>query len=322
MSNARNSFLYLTTVLIWGSTWLAIEYQLGVVSPEVSVVYRYAGAALLLFVWSLMRGLRLRFPLRSHGWFVLLGLLLFCVNYILAYRAQIYIPSALSAIIYSTVLWMNIANARLFFGTRSGPRVLFGALLGILGLVTLFAPQLAELFRSGDLSSGLLLGTGLALGGAFLSSLGSILSQAAQRAQLPIVQSNAWGMLYGAIFTAVVAAFLGRPFVFDPSPGYVISLAYLTVFGSVIAFGAYLTLIGRIGAHRAGYTTVAFPVIAILLSVLFEGLVLDWTMATGMALVLAGNLLVLRAKGDSNQKSPAPSVTFPCQGIRTSSRGL
>ena len=89
-----NMLLYVITVLIWGSTWLGIEFQLGVVEPEVSVAYRYAIAALLLFAWSMLRGLRLRFELRAHGWFVLLGLLLFCLNYILAYHAQVYITSA------------------------------------------------------------------------------------------------------------------------------------------------------------------------------------------------------------------------------------
>ena len=120
-----NAVLYVITVLVWGSTWLAIEFQLGVVAPEVSIVYRYAGASLLLFGWSRIRGLRLAFSLRDHGWFFLLGLLLFGVNYVLAYRAQIYISSALTAIAFSTMVWMNIINARLFFGVRAGRRVLF-----------------------------------------------------------------------------------------------------------------------------------------------------------------------------------------------------
>jgi len=107
------------------------------------------------------------------------------------------------------------------------------------------------------------------------------------------VQSNAWSMLYGGLFTGVIALVRGQSFTFDRSPGYILSLAYLTVFGSVIAFGAYLTLLGRIGAHRAGYATVMFPVVALLLSIIFEGLALDWTIIVGFALVLSGNLLVL-----------------------------
>ena len=113
-----NLALYVITVLIWGSTWYAIEFQLGTIAPEVSIVYRYAGASLLLFAWSRVRGLNLAFGLREHGWFLLLGLFLFGLNYILAYRAQIYITSALTAIAFSSIVWMNILNARLFFGVR------------------------------------------------------------------------------------------------------------------------------------------------------------------------------------------------------------
>ena len=108
----NNALLYLVTVLIWGSTWLAIEFQLGKVEPEVSIVYRYAAASALLFVWSLLRRLPLRFDASAHRRFALLGLLLFCGNYVLAYRAQLYITSALTAITFSTILWMNILNAR------------------------------------------------------------------------------------------------------------------------------------------------------------------------------------------------------------------
>ena len=127
----NNSILYTITVLIWGSTWLAIEYQLGVVEPEVSIAYRYAAAALVLFAWCWFRGLPLRFGAKDHAYFVLLGLLLFCLNYIFAYRAQVHITSALAAIAFSTMLWMNIILSRIIFGTRVTLNVLAGALLGV-----------------------------------------------------------------------------------------------------------------------------------------------------------------------------------------------
>lgn len=287
-----NAILYVITVLVWGSTWYAIEFQLGVVAPEVSIVYRYAGASLLLFAWSRYRGLNLAFGLRQHGWFVLLGLLLFGLNYVLAYRAQIYITSALTAIAFSTIVWMNIVNARLFFGVRAGREVLLGSLLGITGICTLFAPQIGEL----TLTDAVFFGSTLAVVGALVASLGNMVSQAAQARSLPIIQSNAWGMLYGAVLTAIIAGVEGHEFVFDWSVGYVTSLAFLTVFGSIVAFGAYLTLLGRIGAHRAGYAMVMFPVVALVLSMLFEDLKLDGTIILGTALVLAGNLFVLRSK--------------------------
>jgi drug/metabolite transporter (DMT)-like permease len=284
-----NALLYVVAVLIWGSTWLAIEFQLGVVAPEVSIVYRYLGASGILFFWCKIRGLNLSFNLKHHQWFALMGLLMFCLNYMLAYRAQIYITSALSAIAFSSMLWMNIINSRLFFGARISARIYSGAALGIAGIAVLFGPRIGEI----SLSDGVFFGSVLAVAGALMASFGNMASQAAQKAKLPVVQSNAWSMLYGGVMTMILALLEGHEFNFDPSVEYITSLAYLTVFGSVIAFGAYLTLLGRIGAHRAGYSSVMFPVVALILSMLFEGLALDISIVVGFALVLAGNLLVL-----------------------------
>ena len=136
-----NVCLYVVTVLVWGTTWFAIEFQLGIVAPAVSIFYRYLAAAVILFGWSRMRGLKLQFNVAEHFWFVMLGILLFGLNYVLAYRAQIYISSALTAIAFSTILWMNIINARLFFGVRTSPRVLLGGGLGVIGIFALFAPR-------------------------------------------------------------------------------------------------------------------------------------------------------------------------------------
>jgi len=300
-----NVVLYIITVLVWGSTWFAIEFQLGVVAPEVSIVYRFLGASLLLFTWSRYRGLSLSFGLRQHGWFLLLGLFLFGLNYILAYRAQIYITSALTAIAFSAIVWMNILNARIFFGVRAGRRVLFGSLLGVAGIFTLFAPQVGEL----TLTDTVFYGSVLAVLSAVLASFGNMVSQGAQKHRLPVVQSNAWGMFYGAVLTGLVALTEGHSFHFDWSLGYITSLAYLTVFGSIIAFGAYLTLLGRIGAHKAGYAMVMFPVVALILSMLFEGLKLDATIILGTVLVLAGNTFVLGTK----PPRPETRLTRPLQ---------
>jgi drug/metabolite transporter (DMT)-like permease len=287
-----NWILYLVTVLVWGSTWFAIEHQLGVVSPEVSVFYRYLGAAAVLFAWCIARGLNLKFDRRAHSRFILLGLLLFSLNYIVAYHAQQYISSALMAIAFSTMLWMNIINARIFFGVRAGSLVISGALIGIVGILILFMPQVGQV----SLSDAALYGAILAIVSAFIASLGNMVSQAAQQDKLPVVQSNAWGMFYGALLTGAIAFGQGQEFNFDWSVAYLTSLVYLTVFGSIIAFGAYLTLLGRIGAHRAGYVMVMFPVVALVLSFLFEGLEITGNIVVGVAFVLLGNLFVLQAR--------------------------
>jgi len=284
-----NTLLYIVTVLVWGSTWIAIEFQLGVVAPEVSIFYRYLAAASLLFLWCVYRGLRLRYGWREHARFLGLGLLLFCLNYILTYYAQTQITSALTAIAFSTMLWMNIFNARLFFGVRSDHRVVAGAIVGIVGIVVLFYPQIESL----TLSDATFYGALLCITGAFIASLGNMVSQGAQNRGLPIVQSNAWGMFYGALCTGVIALIQGLEFNFDPSPGYIGSLAYLVVLGSIVGFGAYLTLLGRIGAHRAGYAVVMFPVVALLLSMVFEDLAITASTVVGVLLVIAGNLAIL-----------------------------
>ena len=301
----NNATLYGLTVMIWGSTWFAIEFQLGAIAPEVSLVYRYSSASLLLFAWCRFRGLGLRFALRDHAWFLLLGLLLFGINYIIAYRSQIYITSALAAIAFSSMVWMNIINARLFFGVKAGRGVLFGALLGVIGMFHIFAPQISEL----TFTDSVFFGSFLAVLSALIASFGNMVSQGAQRAKLPVVQSNAWGMFYGALITAGIALANGQEFDFEWSVAYVGSLAYLTVFGSIIAFGAYLTLLGRIGAHRAGYAMVMFPVVALVLSALFEGLVIDGTIVLGTLFVLAGNLFVLKTRDPGEKrKAHAPAV--------------
>lgn len=293
-----NSLLYVVTILIWGSTWLAIEFQLGSVAPEISVVYRYAGASALLFLWCRFKRIRVGFPIRAHAWFVLLGVFLFGLNYVLAYRAQIYITSALTAITFSSIVWMNILNARLFFGVVSSRRTLLGAAIGVAGIVVLFSPQIGTLSFGGTVLTGIL----LSLAGAFVASLGNMASQGAQRTGLPVVPSNAWGMFYGALFSMISALALGLSFTFEPSLGYVTSLLFLVVFGSIIAFGAYLTLLGRIGAERAGYAVVAAPVVALILSVAFEGTRLNVPTLVGMALVLAGNVFVLVGKANKDRR--------------------
>ena len=298
-----NTALYVIAILIWGSTWFAIEFQLGIVAPEVSVLYRYAAAAALLFAWCVLNGRRLRFGLRAHAWFAVLGLLLFSLNYVLAYRAQVHITSALCAIAFSMLLWMNIVNARLFFGIRSDRRVMVGAALGMAGVFVLFGPQIGEL----TLSDSVFLGMVLAVLGALSASFGNMASQHVQRLAIPVVPTNAWGMLYGAAWTGIYVALSGHELNFDWSAGYVLSLLYLVVFGSIVAFGAYLTLVGRIGAHRAGYATVMFPIVALFLSYVFEGLALDAPTILGALLAIGGNVMVLRGRAQPPAESTRPS---------------
>lgn len=297
-----NLLFYLATVLIWGSTWLAIKFQLGLVDPVQSVAWRFLLAAAVLFAWCLVRRLPLRYSGRDQLFMLLQGLLLFGFNYLLFYIAELYLASGLAAVVFSTLVIFNLLNGALWLGHRIEPRVVAGALCGLCGILLVFWPELAGL----ELSGSGVLGLGLCFAATYLASLGNIVSARNQRRRLPIIQSNAYGMAYGALAMLLVSLVGGRPLQFDPSPAYLGSLIYLALFGSVMAFGCYLALLGRIGAERAAYVTLLFPLVALLLSTLFEGYHWSPPALLGVPLILIGNLLALRRR-PTGDRSVLPS---------------
>lgn len=285
----NNILLYLATVAIWGSSWLGIKYQLGVVAPEISVLYRFIIAAALLVGWCKLRGLSLNFTWRQHLAIAAQGVPLFSLNYIIFYIASTHLTSGLVAVAFSTILVMNIAFGALLLGSPIRPRVAVGALLGLGGLSLVFWPDLAAF----DTGSAGLIGLGLSLVATAFASLGNVASARNQRAGIPVLQGNAIGMAYGALCTLVIVLLRGVPFAFDPSPLYVAALLYLAVFATIIGFGCYLTLLGRIGADRAAYVSVVFPVVALGLSTVFEGFVWTTLALIGVAMIVLGNVIVL-----------------------------
>ncbi len=285
--------LYLSTVLIWGSTFFAIKFQLGEVPTEVSVAYRFALATLILMVWCWLRGLPMRFGFRQHLWMLGQGLTLFGFNYLVVYWATSDLTSGLIAVVFSTIVLMNIANGALFFGKRTTVSVLAGALIGLVGICFVFLPELSSLEVDGTTLKGML----LSLLGTFIASLGNMVSTRNQQANLPVVQTNAYGMAYGSAALAVIALIQGVPFNYEPTLAYTSSLLYLALFGSVLAFGSFLTLLGRIGAERAAYAMVLFPIVALGISTLFEGYQWSLEAAFGVTLVLIGNILIIMSPG-------------------------
>jgi drug/metabolite transporter (DMT)-like permease len=284
--------LYATSVLIWGSTWLAITFQFGPVPPAVSVVYRFLLAGAILFAWSALRRIPLRFTAAQHRWMGLQGFLLFGLNYLLVYLAETHVTSGLVAVAFSLMVVLNIVGSRIAFGTPVRPAVALGAALGIAGVVLVFLPEIRGGGARGDAVHGLL----FAVTAAFAASLGNLVAYRNRAQGLPVTPMNAFGMLYGGLFVGAYALATRQPFVFDATPRYVLSLLYLAVFGSIAAFGAFVLLLGRIGADRAGYVTVAIPVVAVLLSGLFEGLRWHPSLLVGILLCVAGNVAVLRSK--------------------------
>jgi drug/metabolite transporter (DMT)-like permease len=281
------SALFAIASLIWGSTWLAITFQLGSVAPEASVVYRFALAAVLLAIWCAVTGRSLRFSATQHRWLAAQGTLLFGLNYLAVYWAEQYVASGLVAVLFSLIVFFNLIGARVFFAAPIAGRTLVAAVLGVIGVVLMFGHEITR--SAGDATRGI----GFALGATVLASAGNLIAVRNQRHGFPVLPSVAWGMAYGAAVIALVAFAEHTPWSFDPSPRYVLSLAYLALFGSVVAFGAYLTLLGKIGPARAAYVGVAVPMVALVMSTVFENY--RWTLPAlaGVALCVAGNILVL-----------------------------
>jgi drug/metabolite transporter (DMT)-like permease len=284
-----NAILYAITVVVWGSSWLAIKYQLGLVAPEVSVAYRFALAATLMLGFCLVTGRRLRFHPGDHLRMAVQGVLLFGTNYYLLYLASQYLTTGLVAVVFSTVVVFSILGNALLFRKAIPARVALGGLLGMAGIGLVFWPDLIGF----DLSTGTSLGLLLAFGGTLAAALGMLSSALYQKRGLPVIETTSIAMAYGAVYMVAVSLLTGQQFLLDSRPAYLGGLAFLAVFASVIGFTCYLTLLGRIGADRASYATVLFPIIALSLSMVFEGFLWTPLALVGTLLVLSGNLVIL-----------------------------
>jgi drug/metabolite transporter (DMT)-like permease len=282
-------FLYAVVVLIWGSTWGAIPFQFGIVAEEVSVAYRFALGAIALLVYAALTGKRMRIPLRHYPMVIVQGLLLFSINYFFVYYGTGYITTGLVAVTFSSIVMFNAINERLFFGTPLEARLLMATLLGVLGIAFIFWPEITTLSLQDDTVYGLL----LVIIGVIIASLGNMAAVINTRRQLPVVAVNAHGMIWGTLLSIIVAVILGREFNFSYEPAYIWSLLFLAIFGSAIAFGSYLVLIRKIGSARAAYTSVLFPVVALLISTIIEDYQWSGLAIIGVVLTLGGNWLAL-----------------------------
>jgi drug/metabolite transporter (DMT)-like permease len=281
--------LFAIPTLIWGSTWFAIKFQLGVVAPEVSVAYRFALAALMLAGWCAATGRALKLPRRAHAWMALQGLTMFGLNYVAVYEAEQRLASGLVAVVFSTIVFMTPFGARAAFGTPVAARTLVGAVLGVAGIALLFLPELRAAGDGGANAVGL----AFAIASPVIAALGNLVTMRMQRDRLPLLASTAWGMGYGALAVAAAATAGGVAWTFDPRIPYVASLLYLAVFGSIVAFATYLTLLERVGPGPSSFVGVATPVVAMLFSTAFEGYGWTWVGVLGVALAALGNLIAL-----------------------------
>lgn len=289
--SAADYALYATVVVLWGASWLPLRLQLGVVSPEVSGVWRFLLGGLVVFGWLLIAKGRARFPLADHARFAILGATMFSFNFLSVYYGGFHLNSGLLAILFSLTAIINPIYAAALGRGGLNARIVSGAIVGFIGIVLLFGPKvLGE-----EAKAGIALGVLLTLLGTFIFCTGNMFSAAFQARGLPVLSANAWSMLYGTAFLALFALANGSPFVVEWTPQYILSILWLAVAGTAVGFFAYVTLIGRIGTGRTGYVTVLMPVVALIVATLFENY--TWTIyaLAGVALVLIGNAVVLSA---------------------------
>lgn len=284
--------LYALVALLWGSSWIAITFQLGSVDPLISVIYRFVLATGFMFGWCAYQRQSLRLPVHYHFSLAVQGCFLFGFNYWVLYQASQYVTSGLIAVIFSTIVFFNALNGWLFLRMPVRSEVLLGGVIGLAGIVLLFWPQLDGLGLSNQAGWGLI----LAFISTFMASLGNIAAAANTARKIPIVVINCWAMLYGTLTLAITAAVLGIPYTLDFNTPYILSWLYLAIGGTIITFAGYLQLIHRLGADKAAYMSMVVPVIALLISSVFEDY--QWTAAgaLGLLLILLGNWWAMRKK--------------------------
>ena len=279
--------LYTVTVIVWGVSWSAMLYQVGV-APELSIAYRFVMAAAIMIAFCLATRRKLMFRARDYGLMVLLGLFLFCANYILFYYAVAYMTTGLLAVVFSMITVLNMVNSAILFGQKIEGRVALAAAFGVVGLALTFWSDI------GNMKEGILIGLGLSLLGTLSASFGNMASIGLGKRGVGVVESNTISMTIGAAASFAFAVLHGAPLAYNPAPSYTISLLFLALFATVIGFGAFLTLARRIGAARAAYSSVLFPILALALSAWFENYRPQPEAILGVALILIGNVFALR----------------------------
>ncbi len=287
--SGRDYLLYGLVVFAWSTSWLPLKWQVGIVAPEVSIFWRFVIAASLSFGIALYLRLPLRFSPSLHLYLALMGLCLFSVNFALFYYASSGVASGLLALVFSTAAIINILLVAALSWRWPRALQIVAALMGFSGLALIYWSEL-------DLSEAALTSLMLSMSGTLIFCIGNMASVATQKRGVAVISANCWGMLYGAMFLGLFAGLRGQPFIIEQSLKYIGGLIWLAVFSSVIAFSCYLTLVGRIGPARAAYATVMFPLLALLISTVFESY--HWTSLAfiGVGLALIGNLVMIRAR--------------------------
>ncbi len=283
-------FLFISTLIVWGPTWYIIKFQLGIVDPMTSVFYRFFLSSIIILVFCVLKKINLRFSLKEHLFIAALGVSLFNINYVLFYLSTVHLISGFVALCFSSILFMNVVNNIIFKGKFPKIITLVGGFIGTLGLLFIFYDEIINFEFSKGTSIGILLGV-LA---TYFASIGNLISEYTSKIKLNVVAVTGYGMLYGSITLLIYLLVAGIELNFDFSYKYVFSLLYLAIFGSVFGFILYLSVIKNIGANDAAYIAIIMPLIALIISTIFEGLEWDLNLYIGAILVLFGNILILK----------------------------
>lgn len=285
-----DGILYAVVLVLWSTSWIAIHFQLGPVDPVVSVLWRFAIGAGVMWLWVLLRRDRLRFPPADHLRFMALGFCLFSTNFVMFYEAGLHIASGLMSVVFSIASVINGFLGFLVFRQRIEWRVLAGGLTGAVGVALMFLPE----FTGGKMGADAGLGLMFCLGGTLCFCVGNLVATSIQRRGIGVHAANAYAMSYAVPYLAAICLVMGLPFKIDWSATYLVSLLWTGLVATTVSFVAYITLLNRIGAARAAYVTVLSPAIALLISTWVENYRWTWLAALGLAFVMAGNVLVLR----------------------------
>ncbi len=283
---------FLAVTLIWGTTWIVIRDQLGMVPASWSVTYRFLTGGLVMLAVARFSGVSLRVDRANIGFVIMFGIAQFVFNFNFVYRAEHHITSGLVATVFALLFVPNAVFARLFLGQRTAPRFWIGSVIAIGGLSLLFINEV-----QGDESSRTqtLTGIGFTLLAVLSASTANVM-QATKRARaLSMPAMLGWGMVFGAMVDGLFAWQMAGPPVFEMRIGYIAGLAYLAIFASALAFTLYFGTIRQIGPAKAAYSSVIIPIIAMLISTFAEDY--RWTVlaAGGAALAMVGAVIALSA---------------------------
>ena len=281
----------LICAVIWGTTWYAITLQLGTVSTIASIVWRFGMASAVLFLGCVIFRQNLRLTRAQHLAALAQGAFAFSISYSFTYASEGHVASAIVAVTFASLTFLNLVLFRLAAGQRAAAASWGGAILGLTGVAVLSGGEVLKAGFDGQAA----LGVGLALIATTASAFGNFFAWKGQQKGSPSIPSTAWAMAYGTGLLALYGLATGVEFTIDPTFTYVGSLLYLSLFGSVIAFGLYFTIARTIGYAMASYVSALTPPIAMLVSVLFEGAHFGWSALAGLLLVLSGQALMIRA---------------------------